>query len=301
MDGYLSHFVGEARLAILDAFCSRGVALRDSDHGAGLHVGRDEIDSMGVAAAAICACRRDLADRNTNLLAELTAGSPIISDWRHYPEGDVFDPKSHAQYFFHAHPTDGRSTLEAGHFHTFLRPEGMPPGVAPLLLPELAVADVGQSPPQAAPIKRGIRDEVSHLIAISIDHRGDPVRLFTTNRWVTGETWYRADDVIQMLDRFAIAEPAPSEIVNRWVGAMIQLFRPQIGALLRARDAAVMEWRRRRRTQVLEDPRLEITSSLEIALDTQFAFVDRSRADWAAASLHRVPSLPLMGEGWEQD
>ena len=278
-----------------------GVALRDSDHGAGLHVGRDEIDSMGVAAAAICACRKDLEDRNTNLLAELTEGSPVIPDWRHYPEGDVFDPKSYAQYFFHAHPTDGGSTLETGHFHTFLRPEGMPPGVAPLLLPELAVADVAQSPPQAAPIKRGIRDEVSHLIAISIDHRGDPIRLFTTNRWVTGETWYRAGDVIQMLERFAIAEPAPSEIVNRWVGAMIQLFRPQIGALLRARDAAVMEWRRRRRTQVLEDPRLEITSSLDIALDAQFAFIDRSRADCAATSLHRVPSLPPMAEGWEQD
>jgi hypothetical protein len=276
-----------------------GGPLRNSDHGAGLRVSRDEIERMIAAAATIRECRRDLADRNTNLLAELTAGSAIVSDWRHYPEGDVFDPKSHAQYFFHAHPTDGRPTLESGHFHTFLRPEGMPPGVAPLLLPELAVADVVASPPQAAPIKRGIRDEVSHLIAISIDPRGDPVRLFTTNRWVTGETWYRADDVIRMLDRFAIAELAPSEIVNRWVGAMMQLFRPQIGALLRARDAAVMAWRRRRRNQVFEDPRLEITSSLDIGLEAQFAFVEAALSNRAETALNGVPGLPPMAEGWE--
>ena len=82
----------------------------------------------------------------------------------------------------------------------------MPSGVAPLLLPELAVADVAALPPQAAPLKRGERDEVSHLIAIAIDFRGEPIRLFTTNRWVTGETWYRAEDVTRMLDRFVIAE-----------------------------------------------------------------------------------------------
>ena len=276
-----------------------GVALRNSDHDAGLGVSRDDLERMTAAAAIIRECRRDLADRNSDLLTELTAGSAIVSDWRHYPEGDVFDPKSHAQYFFHAHPTDGGPALESGHFHTFLRPEGMPPGVAPLLLPELAVADVAASPPQAAPIKHGTRDEVSHLVAISIDHRGEPVRLFTTNRWVTGETWYRADDVIRMLDQFAVVDAAPSEIANRWVSAVIQLFRPQIGELLRARDAAVMAWRRRRRTYVFEDPRLEVTSSLDIGLEAQFAFVDATLSRQAEAALQRAPDLPPMAEGWE--
>ena len=189
---------------------------------------------------------------------------------------------------------------ERGHFHTFLRAEGMPPGVAPLLLPELAVAEVAALPPQAAPIKRGSRDEVSHLIAIAVDRRGEPLRLFTTNRWVTGETWYPADDVIQMLDRFVVAEAEPSEVLNRWVGAMIQLFRPQIGALLRARDEAVMAWRRRRRTEVFEDPRLEVTSSLDITLEAQFAFIDAVRLRAGRSALHRVAGLPPMGEGWEQ-
>lgn len=269
-----------------------------SDRDEGLRVSQAEIDRMAAAAAVIRDCRRDLAARCTSLLGELTRGDPVISDWRHYPEGEVYDANSHAQFFFHAHPKTERQTPERGHFHTFLRAEGMPVGVAPLLLPELAVADVAPLPPQAAPIKRGMRDEVSHLVAIAVDARGEPIRLFTTNRWVTGETWYRADDVTRMLDCFAITETEPSAALNRWIGAMIQLFRPQVAALLRARDETVMAWRRRRRTQVFEDPRLEIASSLDIDLDTQLAFVDRARGR-STEGVQRAPVLPSMAEGWE--
>jgi hypothetical protein len=272
--------------------------LAKSDHDGGLRVSQAEIEQMIAAAATIRDCRRDLAARNTELVREVI-GSSTICAWRHYPDGEVFDAKSHAQYFFHAHGPDGRPPAERGHFHTFLRAEGMPSGVAPLLLPELAVADAAVPPPQAAPLKRGERDEVSHLIAIAIDACGEPIRLFTTNRWVTGETWYRAEDVTRMLDCFVIAESEPSAVLNRWVGAMIRLFRPQIAALLQARDETVMAWRRRRRTHVFEDPRLEIASSLDIQLDTQLALVDRARDRSDDDAFRRVPALPPMAEGWD--
>ena len=264
-----------------------------------LLVSRAEIERMALAAAVVGDCRRELAARNRNIVSEALADSPA-SEWRHYPDGEVYDPKSHAQYFYHTHPVNGRPFREHGHFHTFLRAEGMPVGAAPLILPEIAVADVPALPPQAPPIKRGTREEVSHLVAIAVDSRGEPLRLFTTNRWVTGETWYRAEDVIRMLDRFAITEVEPSETLNRWVGAMLRLFRPQIAALLRMRDETVMAWRRRRRTHVFEDPALEITSSLDIALDAQLAFLDRVRSEPAARAPHRVPVLPAMAEGWDE-
>jgi hypothetical protein len=266
---------------------------------AGLRVSQAAIEQMIAAAEIIRDCRRDLAARNTDLLGEVIGNSTICA-WHHYPDGEVFDATSHAQYFFHAHALDSGPPSERGHFHTFLRAEGMPRGVAPLILPELAVADVAALPPQAAPLKRGERDEVSHLIAIAVDPRGEPNRLFTTNRWVTGETWYRAEDVTQMLDRFVIAEKAPSPVLNRWIGAMIQLFRPQVAALLQARDETVMAWRRRRRTHVFEDPRLEITSSLDIQLDTQLALVDRARDSSDEGAFRPVPALPPMAEGWEE-
>jgi hypothetical protein len=272
--------------------------LVNSDRDGGLRVSQAEIEQMIAAAAIVGECRRDLAARNTDVVGEVI-GSSAICAWRHYPEGEVFDATSHAQYFFHAHAPDSRPPAERGHFHTFLRAEGMPSGVAPLLLPELAVADVAAPPPQAAPLKRGERDEVSHLIAIAVDVRGEPMRLFTTNRWVTGETWYRAEDVTRMLDRFVIAEREPSTVLNRWIGAMIHLFRPQIAALLQARDETVMAWRRRRRTHVFEDPRLEITSSLDIQLDTQLALVDRARDRSDDDAFRRASPLP-MAEGWEE-
>jgi hypothetical protein len=81
---------------------------------------------------------------------------------------------------------------------------------------------------------------------------------------------------------------------------MIQLFSPQIAALLQARDETVMAWRRRRRTQVFEDPRLEITSSLDIQLDTQLDLVDRARDSSDQRAFRRVPGLPPMAEGWEE-
>jgi hypothetical protein len=263
-----------------------------------LIVSRAEIERMASAAAVITDCRRELAARKSNILLEVMAGEREATEWRHYPAGEVYDPKSHAQYFYHTHFASWQRGEEHGHFHTFLRAEGMPVGTAPLILPEIAVPAVPALRPQAPPLKRTGKDEVSHLVAIALDHRGEPIRLFTTNRWVTGETWYSAADVIRMLDRFVIARVEPSETLNRWIGAMIDVFRPQIGVLLRTRDETVMGWRRRRRTHVFEDTALEVTSSLEVGLDAQLAFIDRIGSEPTPRYPHRVPVLPAMAEGW---
>jgi hypothetical protein len=136
-------------------------------------------------------------------------------------------------------------------------------------------------------------------VALAVDRKGEPLRLFTTNRWVTGETWYRADDVIAMLDRFRVRSERPSALVNRWIGALVRLFQPEIATLLRDRDRAILEQRWRWRGNVLEDPRLEITSSLEIDLDARLAGVEAS-ADGSATApgTGRARRLPRMAKGW---
>lgn len=259
-----------------------------------MRVNQPGLARMAAAAQIIRDCRRELAARGSTIVVEATGGAPP-AEWRHYPEEEVYDPASHAQYFYHRHPAAEWPAGEHGHFHTFLRAEGMPAGVAPLVLPEIALA-AAPPLPQAAPLKRGSRDEVAHLVAIALDPRGVPIRLFTTNRWVTGETWYPAGDVLRMLDCFAIAGAGPSALLDRWLAALIGLFRPQIEGLLRRRDEAVMGWRRRRRSHVLEDPRLEITSSLAIDLDEQFALIDRLRQRPRGTA-----RLPPMAEGWGDD
>ena len=259
------------------------------------HLSRAEAARLESAVGTISACRRALAAQPGGIFAALAGVAGAVADWQHYPPGDVYDPQSHAQYFYHAHPAGSRAVGEHGHFHTFLRAEGMPLGVAPLVLPEAALPGAVAPAPQAAPLKRGIRDEVSHLVAVAIDHRGDPIRLFTTNRWVTGETWYRADDIISMLDRFALDSAGGPVLVNAWLGALVTLYRPQIASLLRARDQTIMNWRRKRRTNVFEDPRIEVTSSLEIDLDARLAAHPRARGDDNGGPLR--PRLPPMAEG----
>ena len=254
------------------------------------------------AAAVLCDCRQVLAARGSTILDEATEGAVDIAAWRRFPEGEVYDPASHAQYFYHCHsaPAEGSPAGrdEHGHFHLFLRAEGVPTGITPLLLPELAIANA-PLPRQSAPLKRGGRDEVVHLVAIAIDGHGEPIRLFTTNRWVTGETWYRADDVIRMLDRFQVEAAGVSAVLNRWLGAMVRLFKPEITVLLRNRDKTVTDWRWRRRTNVFEDPRLEITSNFEIDLDARLGAVEGHPAEPApmTGARGRLP-LPPMAEGW---
>lgn len=256
------------------------------------------------AAATLSECRQTLAARGSTVIHEaIGAIAGDIVDWRHYPDGEVYDTASHAQYFYHRHPasTGLRTTqnpAEHGHFHLFLRGEGIPAGITPLVLPELAVANA-PAPRQSAPLKLGKSEEVCHLVALAVDQRGEPVRLFTTNRWVTGETWYRADDMIRMLDRFRIRGEQPSALLNRWLGALVQLYQPEIARLLQERDTAIRERRWRRRGNVLEDQRLEITSSLDIDLDARLAAVEHGGDGPAVATgRSRAPRLPRMAEGW---
>jgi Domain of unknown function (DUF6969) len=263
-----------------------------------LRVSAAEIAGMQAAATIVRDIRSTLIRHDGGILSTFAADLDAFVEWQHYPAGEVYDPQSHAQFFYHTHSAAQRSAREHGHFHTFLRAEGMPLGVAPLVLPEIAIANALRPPPQAAPLKYGGRDEVSHLVAVALNGRGEPIRLFTTNRWVTGETWYRGDDVIKMLNRFTLGAAACPVLLNRWVTSIVALFRPQIASLLRLRDETVMGWRRRRRTNVFEDPRLEITSSFDVDLDTQFALLAQLQANLSPGCPSRSARLPPMAEGW---
>lgn len=113
-------------------------------------------------------------------------------------------------------------------------------------------------------------DALSHLIGISMDSYGFPLGLFATNRWVTAEAWYKAEDVIAMLDYFKIDHAYPSWPVNLWISAMLVLFRPQIEALIRQRDQVIAGWEcRYPGVDVYEDRELELTSYTAINVEQQ--------------------------------
>ncbi len=208
------------------------------------------------AATDVLDCMRVLAKSGSNLVAE-ALGTHEFIEWDHYPLDDVRDPESHAQYYFHAHPASDKRDSDYGHFHTFLRAKGMPEGVAPAPVPPQTAKELPEEP-------------ICHLIAISMTRAGLPDRLFTTNRWVAGDTWFAAPDVINMLDRFVIDLSRPSWPLNRWLTAMLVLFRPQIEELLYERDDRIAAWQAEHSdVEVYEDRRLEITSSRNISIEEQ--------------------------------
>ncbi|MGH6946301.1 MAG: DUF6969 family protein [Kiloniellales bacterium] len=237
-------------------------AIAFDDSFAGLS--RSALESMLAAGREVIEVHRVLAKTGDNVVSELLRDQGTFYEWDHYPKGDVYDQETHSQYYYHAHPEDQRFGEEHGHFHTFLRPKGMPAGIEPAPLP-------------GVPQVKDHNDALSHLIAIAMTKGGVPFRLFTVNRWVTGEVWYRGSDVIAMLDRFAIDHARPSWPVNRWIGALLALFRPQAVALLEARDATVAAWENRNPgVDIYEDRALEVTSCLDISIDSQVRAVAKA-------------------------
>lgn len=210
---------------------------------------------MAAAAGQICECWRLLRKSGDNVVSDFLRGQGEFLAGNHYPPGDAYDPETHAQYFYHTHSRDELRD-EHGHFHTFLRAEAIPSDLEPLFVPR-------------DPLAGGT---LSHLIGIAMDAHGQPLRLFTTNCWVTGEVWYAADDIIGLLDRFVVDMAYPSLPANVWITATVRLYRPEIAALLRQRDEAVAEWQGRYPDRdVFADAGLEITSSVDVAIVRRIA------------------------------
>jgi hypothetical protein len=220
---------------------------------------------MGEAALRVFDCYRVLQKSQTNVVAEILRVADEFVQWEHYPEDDVIDHDSHSQYFYHTHAPDERRDPwgdEHGHFHTFLRRKGMPADVAPVRVPN-----------EAEPETEAQAN--CHLVAISMNRAGYPNGLFTVNRWVTGDTWYAAEDVIRFLPRFGIDLALPSWPVNVWITEMLRLFRPQIELLLRKRDAAIAAWAAKHPGETPYDAEeIEVLSWDSIAVDKQAMAID---------------------------
>jgi len=210
----------------------------------------EQRQKMLTAAAEIRECYRVLEKAGLNVVGEVLRGQGEFVEYEHYPRDDVFDNHTHSQYYYHAHRA---ASGEHGHFHTFLRAAGMPQDVQPIDHPQ-----AGEAWPEGD-------DAICHLLGISMDAWGYPIGLFAANRWVTGESWYCAEDAIAMLDRFSIDHAFPSWPVNRWISAMLVLFRPHAEALLYHRDEVIADWQSSYPDEeVFEDRNLEITGYLPI-------------------------------------
>ena len=141
--------------------------------------------------------------------------------WTHYPKNDARDKFCKSRWYYHVHAPGNRDIDEHGHFHLFLHRTQLPEGLEPKIWP-----------PQGEDAKA----HVTHLITLSIDTNGIPRSWFTVNRFVTNEFLYPADVMIEHLPDFNVDHTNQDDLVNRFVTAMVALYRDEIAVLLRERD-----------------------------------------------------------------
>jgi len=229
----------------------------------------ESLKKMQNAGKEIQEWNRLLSKTGSHIVAEVLKGQGVFWEMAHYPLNDAFDRETYSQYYYHAHRGG-----EHGHFHLFLRQGGMGEDILPLFYDKrnATLNDI---------------DTFAHIIAISMDDEGYPIGLFTTNRWVTGEDWYTAEDIMKMVDRFHVEHTHPSYVVNKWLNAMLVLFKPQILDLIGKRDHTLMQYREGiPLKEILEDHNLDVTSETQISLDVQMQLIQELLEE-------REQSLPL--------
>ena len=175
------------------------------------------------------------AQSGSSLVLAAMAGAQQCVELQHYPRSDVVDATHGTRFYYHAHATKRQPVNEHGHFHLF--------------------ANGSQ------------QGDYTHLAGLSLDAQGQPVRFFTTNRWVTGETWRTATEVEQFLAGFAVQTQGRMAPVARWLTAMVHLYRAQLAQLLRRRDAAMARRCTRQGWDALcEDRQLDVVTQTRISL-----------------------------------
>lgn len=199
------------------------------------------------AAREALFCEHVLAKSASNVLLTTLGHGRAAEGWAHYPPDDVFDAESGSLWYYHCH-LPAHDEREHGHFHCFVRPQG----------------------------KDG---PIHHLAGIGVDAAGRARRLFTVNRWMTGDDFIEAERAGELLGRFDVHLDRPSYLVNRWVSAMLRLYEADIRALLEARAAALARHAREHGqtlAEVLDDRRLQVTSDILIDLRDTARALERS-------------------------
>lgn len=76
-----------------------------------------------------------------------------------------------------------------------------------------------------------------HVVALSMDEFGQPLRWFMVNHWVTGESWLEADTLTQQLNNIPYIKQ--KNLLEKWMLAMLAVYSSEIKSLLIKRDAGL--------------------------------------------------------------
>lgn len=196
--------------------------------------------SIQLIAEEVLAIQAQYAQRGLSMAQVALAGANEFVEFRHYPKNDLVDLDSGYEMYFHAHSFNKDKKhlgLECGHFHLFKR-------------------------------NHSASDKFTHLIAITLNQQGLPIKLFTTNAWVTGEVMKNAEQLIPVLANFQIHVKGRMAPLARWVSGLVHIFHGEILDLLKVRDQQIqtMITKNGSSSKVLEDQSVHVLSESRVNL-----------------------------------
>lgn len=188
--------------------------------------------SLTVAQQDVMAVHMHYARRGKSLASAALAGAKSFVSWVHYPADDAKDAQHRSRFYYHAHDAQDMMRGEHGHFHVFV---------------DLSNRMDGQ--------------DLLHVIGISLNGMGEPIRLFSTNQWVTGETYRPTSEMAPWVRNFCIHAKGRLTPLGRWLTALIALYEQEVVQLLYERDH-VLQTHAQGLTKALNDRSLHFTSQL---------------------------------------
>jgi hypothetical protein len=213
-----------------------------------------ELESLYKEAKRAKAYLHLLENKGSSLDQELKEPGQLKRSYAHCPSGnDVYDEACGLLYYFHCH-----RPKEEGHFHIFT--------VDPECSDSMRI-----SLPQA-------EESFAHIIAISIDSKRHPVKLFCPNAWVTGEGMIAHEALMPYVKAFQFQDDQRSWITSAALTALIHAFSPQIEMLLKQRDARFVKLQKSLNIDaetLANGDVCEILSEVPIDLDLQIEVIKR--------------------------
>ena len=162
---------------------------------------------LWLAAQELANIQMRYAESGRTLNEAALCGAKDFIEWQHYPINDLVDEVSGYEFYYHAHSIDEMPHGEHGHFHVTKRDT------------------------------KGFH----HLIGIALNPKGLPIRLFTTNQWVTGEEMADSTMAIKSIRKFEMVKKGRMALVSRWLSALITLFSVEIEGLILERDQKIAQ------------------------------------------------------------
>lgn len=181
---------------------------------------------------------------NDTVVSQITPKPNSLEEFIHYPEEDIYDQETLSQYYYHTHRSQ-----EHGHFHLFHKKDN--------------------------PNKESCSLMTYHLFAVSMNEQAEPIKLFTTNNWVTGEECYLSyEEIISGVNNFCISHANPSWPTNQWINCITQLFYPQIVTLIGEKQEILNNKISKQGNEILEDKQLEIVTEIPVSIEVQLNAIE---------------------------